>query len=114
MDVDSPGMHTVVDVGGPDSCGEEEQLKGQEVHGHEEEHPAVRKRLQAPKGSLVAVPNIKVWVEFGDEYQHRCCTVGGASEDCTKQQQLAVCNGIPKCVSHCYAGLRPGYIASPA
>ena len=47
MVVDSLGMHTVVDVGGPDSCGEEEQLEGQEVHGHKEEHPAVRKRLQA-------------------------------------------------------------------
>ena len=51
MVTDSLGMHTVMDVGGPDSCGEEEQLKGQEVHGHEEEHPAVWKRLQAPEAS---------------------------------------------------------------
>lgn len=39
-------MYTVMNVGGPDAGGEEQKLKGQEMHGHKEEHPAVRKRLQ--------------------------------------------------------------------
>lgn len=40
------GMYTVMNVGGPDAGGEEQKLKGQEMHGHKEQHPAVWKRLQ--------------------------------------------------------------------
>lgn len=35
-----------MNVGCPDSSGKQQQLEGQEVHGHNEEHPAVGQRLQ--------------------------------------------------------------------
>ena len=35
-----------MDVGGPDPGGKQQELKGQEVHGDEEEHPAVGNSLQ--------------------------------------------------------------------
>ena len=36
-----------MDVGGPDPSGKQQQLKGQEVHGYNEKHPAVGQRLQS-------------------------------------------------------------------
>ena len=45
-------IQAVMDVGGPDSSGKQQQLEGQEVHGHNKEHPAVGQRLQS--GCLVS------------------------------------------------------------
>lgn len=42
-------MHTVVDVGGPDAGGKQQQLKGEEVHGYKKEHPTVRHSLHIAK-----------------------------------------------------------------
>ena len=39
-------IQAVMNVGCPDSSGKQQQLEGQEVHGHNEEHPAVGQRLQ--------------------------------------------------------------------
>lgn len=39
-------MQVVVDVCGPDGCKEEQHLMSQEMHGHIEECPGIRQRLQ--------------------------------------------------------------------
>ena len=39
------GMYAVVNVGCPDPSCKEQQLKGQEVHGHKEQQPTVRNCL---------------------------------------------------------------------
>lgn len=39
-------MQVVVDVGRPEGCGEEEQLVGEEVHGHDKEREGVGDGLQ--------------------------------------------------------------------
>ena len=46
-------MQAVMDVGGPDAGHEQEELKGQEVHGDEEQQHCIRQRLHHAMARLV-------------------------------------------------------------
>ena len=46
-----PAIDVIVDVCGPDARGKQQQLMRQQMHGHDEQHPAVRYRLCMNTGS---------------------------------------------------------------